>query len=125
MYLPKPDHRDGTAKKSQWVIPVSGEVESFRLAIDEGWFKDGLGWSLHLRDDHAAYLGTAAQDPGPAKALFLALFEIAPICHGFPADHRRSSREKPPTAVRSAWLDRKYLRPAVIRKIGKGQRCSL
>ena len=43
----------------------------------------------------------------------------------FLRNHRRSKREKPPTTVRDAWMRADHLRPAVIRKIGRGQRCAL
>lgn len=124
-YSPKSDHRDGTAKKSQWTVAVAAEIESFRLAVAEGWTNGALAWSLHIHNGRADYLGTSAKDPGPDEPLFLALFEIAATCHGFPADHRRSNREKPPAHVQRAWLASPVIRDAVVRKIGRGQRCSL
>src|SRR4051812_34350996 len=102
-YLPKSDHRDATAKKSQWQVDVAAEIEAFRLAIIHEWTDDDLAWSLHVVDGSAQNLGVSAKDPGPVEPLFLALFELAPSCHGFPADHRRSTREKPPSHVRRAW----------------------
>jgi hypothetical protein len=124
-YVSKPDHRDGTRVKSQWNIPIKDEHASFALGIDNGWKSGQAAWSLHLNDERAAYLGRSAVDPGPVVPLFIAYFQISSICHGYPSDLKRSAREVPPNPVRGDWLAKGYLRPAVIRKIGRGLVCGL
>src|SRR6266508_1283734 len=96
-YVVKGDHRDGTLRKSQWIIPVQAELNSFQIALDQGWTLGDQAWSLHFVEENAQYLGTAAAVPGPADPLVVAIFELAKNCHGYPANHRRSAREKPPT----------------------------
>ena len=124
-YVIKPDHRDGTPVKSQWTIKRTQELDAFRLAITSGWIVGTFAWGLHINEDKTMYLGKAAMKPGPPTDLFLAVFDLGHTCHGYPADHARSQREKPPSSVRKEWLDKGHLRPAVLRKIGRGQRCSL
>ena len=124
-YVSKSDHRDGTAKKSQWVISVVDEERVFGLAVSSGWTLGDRAWGLHIEQNKARYLGTSATDPGPAVNLIVALFEIAATSHGYPADPRRSNREKPPTEVQREWLRGPYIRAAAVRKLGQGQRCRL
>ena len=124
-YISKPDHRDGTRSKSQWEIPIADEYAAFALGIGSGWVSGSSAWSLHLREGEAAYLGRSAAQYGSQSSLFVAFFQMADICHGYPSDPARSSREVPPNNVRGDWLAKKYLRPAVIRKIGRGLTCAL
>ena len=50
-YIPNVAHRNRTPRKSQWTIPISAEVRSFNLCVDRVWYKNLVGWSLHLDDD--------------------------------------------------------------------------
>jgi hypothetical protein len=124
-YESKPDHRDGTRIKSQWDITLADEYAAFALGVTSGWVDGASAWSLHLNDGSASYLGRSAAQYGSQSHLFMAFFQLATICHGYPSDPARSSREVPPNNVRSEWLAKKYLRPAVIRKIGRGLTCKL
>ena len=124
-YASKPDHRDGTSTKSQWTISVIDEHACFALGVDSDWKLGPHSWGLHLIDGTAAYLGRAAVNPGPNMDLCIAFFQLADTCHGYPSDPKRSIREIPPDAVRSDWLSKGYLRPAVIRKLGRGLTCKL
>lgn len=124
-YLSKVDHRDGTPTKSQWTVPISDEYASFSLGVDSGWISDTAAWSLHLVDGLATYLGRSAQNPGPVAQLCVAYFQLAALSHGYPSDPARSIREVPPNEVRSDWLAKRYMRPAVIRKLGRGLVCKL
>lgn len=120
VYIIKIDHRDGTAVKSQWTIPVHDEHASFALGIDNGWISGQYAWSLHLRDGVADYLGRSAVSPGPSVDLCVAFFQLASTCHGYPSDPRRSVREIPPEEVKNDWLSKGYLKSAVVRKLGRG-----
>lgn len=125
-YISKPDHRDGTPVKSQWDITFNAECTAFTLGVTSGWVKESSAWSLHLTDGAAAYLGRSAVRGGSSRVqLFVAFFQIADVCHGYPSDPTRSSREVPPNDVRSDWLAKDYLRPAAVRKLGRGLTCKL
>ena len=124
-YLSKQDHRDGTAIKSQWCISDDQEYASFALGINSGWVVHQSAWGLHLVNNVADYLGRAAVNPGPDTPLFVSFFQLANPCHGYPSDPKRSTREVPPKEVQSDWLAKRYLRPAVVRKIGRGLTCKL
>jgi hypothetical protein len=124
-YVSKPDHRDGTPIKSQWDISYDEEYASFALGVTSGWIAGQAAWGLHLVGNVANYLGHAAVNPGPNTPLWLAYFQVGAPCHGYPSDPQRSSREVPPNEVRSDWLSKKYLRPAVVRNVGRGVTCKL
>lgn len=125
VYVSKPDHRDGTPTKSQWTISIDAEHACFTLGIGSNWKLDQRAWGLHLVDGTPNYLGHTAFDRDPRADLCIAFFQLADTSHGYPSDPKRSIREVPPDAVRSDWLTKGYLRPAVIRKIGRGLTCKL
>jgi hypothetical protein len=124
-YTSKPDHRDGTPSKSQWNVPIAEEYEAFSLGICNDWVDGQSAWGLKLENGDAVYLGRSAIKYGPADPLFVAFFQLSVICHGYPSDPKRSNREVPPDKVRSDWLSKRYLRAAVVRKLGRGLTCRL
>lgn len=124
-YVSKPDHRDGSADKSQWTIALSDEYVSFEGAIDNAWVDDDKAWGLHVVSDSSEYLGLTATSLGRAIALCTAFFQISDVVHGYPSDPTRSTREIPPNHVRASWLEAGLLRPSAIRKLGRGLRCKL
>lgn len=120
-----PHHRNGNPKKSQWSITTVEEVAVFANALAEGWFGTTAGWGLHPPGSTPLYLGVAVDR---AIGLFIARFVVSARhadWHGYPFDHRDSAREGPPAAVLNAWLASRLLTAAKIRKIVRGQRCSL
>jgi hypothetical protein len=126
LYLSKADHRDGTPEKSQWTIALEDEFASFDRTLSESWAQAKAGWGLHIVDDKARYVGRSALNYGASpKDLFMIFFNIAQVAHGYPSDPQRSKREIPPDSIRAAWLAKQYLRPVVVRKLGRGQPCKL
>lgn len=124
-YVVKSDHRDQTPIKSQWTVDTPTEFEVFERTVDQDWISDGHGWGLHISEGITAYLGKPARDGGSRGDLFVAYFVFESVCHGYPSDPQRSSREIPPQRVRQEWLAEGLLRPATIRKLGRGQACRL
>ena len=125
-YLNHPHHRSTTQKdtKSQWIISVAEEVQAFTHAHGNGWLQSSAGWGLHLESGIVAYLGTLYSDD---SLLFIAKFVDGTATshwHGYPIDHRRSY-DAPSTAILNVWLVSKLLSAAQIRKIARGQPCSL
>lgn len=125
-YQPHLPHRNGAPHKSQWKISVDDEIAAFELAVTEDWANEAHAWGLHLnRDGEADYLGVSPADHPPQRALFIALYELDAVCHGYPVDHQRSNREKPPTSVLNSWLNKGAVPAPAVRKIARGQRCRL
>lgn len=128
-YAPKADHRDNTQAKSQWTISPAEEVACFNRTIEKEWVgPPHVAWGLHFNAAGIAqYLGTSALTHGEAYELFLAKFidgNQNDTWHGYPADPSRHQQDIPPTSIRKAWMGT-HLRAALVRKIGKGQQCSL
>lgn len=125
VYRLNPDHRNGTGGKSQWTIPPPDEVRCFRQADDRAWLSVNVGWGLHMPDGGPQFLGISEDR---SRALFVAKFVAseAPVAwHGYPADHQRHPQDIPAPSVLKAWLDLDLLNPAKIRKLSRGQPCSL
>ena len=125
MYRHHPGHRNWTAGKSQWIISEPAELASFEFARSRGWLLDQVGWGLHIPDQTPEWLGVA-QDH--RTRVFIAKFvgATAPVMwHGYPADHRRNTADIPTERVLNAWLKAAIFSPAKIRKIARGQPCSL
>ncbi|MBS1963098.1 MAG: hypothetical protein JST04_12860 [Bdellovibrionales bacterium] len=124
-YLPHSHHRNGMAGKSQWSIAINEEVECFRDAVHGQWFFQGDGWGLHRILGQAAHLGVAKDR---RTKLFLAKFvnkTSQTVWHGYPADHQNNQQDIPAVEVQRIWLESQILPPPKIRKIARGQPCSL
>jgi len=129
-YIHKKDHRDKTPEKSQWTISELEEQSCFVHGIQKNWNNKSkfVSWGLHL--DHlgkVVYLGITAPNEPEAQELFFAKFIDSSknnCWHGYPANHRKQ-QDIPPEEVLNDWMENKYLPPAKIRKILKGQPCKL
>lgn len=124
-YQINPVHRNGTYGKSQWTVNTSAELVAFDQAWTSGWCAQDVGWGLYTPAGSPEYLGVA-QDH--ATLVFVAKFVAdAQGCtwHGYPADHRRNQHDIPSESIRKSWLDARLLPLPKIRKLGKGQRCTL
>lgn len=125
IYIHKTDHRNGSHSKSQWRISELEERDSFILMYNAPWHKNYGGWSLHIKNKVVRYLGINALRN---RDLILAKFidgNQNNIWHGYPADYVQDSRECPPVEILAAWKKRGYFSGAKIRKIARGQPCSL
>jgi hypothetical protein len=86
-------------------------------------------WGLHFEEQAVTYLGvTASGEPEP-RQLFIAKFVDSnknDQWHGYPADPGGNKQQDiPPETVLNSWLQEQYLRPSIIRKLTKGQKCKL
>lgn len=125
-YIHKIDHRNGNPNKSQWTINEAEERKSFRRAFNSWRDSNHTCWGLHFEDGHVAYLGKTKRSAPEQRDLFIAKFidgNRNNIWHGYPADHVLNQQDIPPEAVLKMWLDFQYLRPAVVRKVSRGQKC--
>lgn len=75
------------------------------------------------------YVGVTAKSNPEERELFIAKFVDSnenSKCHGYPADPcNEKQQDIPPEIILNDWLAKKYLRPQIVRKIGKGQKCKL
>jgi hypothetical protein len=123
-YLIHPHHRDGTLIKSQWIINESEEVECFKKSINNNWNYQNCCWGLYFENSKIAYLGLSAKN---RKKIFIAKFinNDSNDWHGYPIDPQYNNADIPNTSVLNIWLTSDYLTAAKIRKISRGQSCSL
>ena len=120
-----PHHRNRSPQKSQWDISRDQELDVFVNARDQHWLSKDLGWGLHIVRARVAYLGKA-QDR--TRRLFMAKFVDGnrdQKWHGYPADHQRRPSDIPPAPILRDWMNSSLLRRAVVRKVLRGQPCSL
>ncbi len=127
-YIHKADHRNGSPDKSQWTILEPVERRCFERAYTS-WRCSGYNcWGLHLEDNRVAYLGVTKRSAPETRNLFVAKFldgNRNNKWHGYPADHVLNQQDIPPEDVLAMWLAAQLLRPAIIRKLSKGQKCKL
>jgi hypothetical protein len=124
-YQNHPDHRNNSAGKSQWTISEGDELSVFDLARTNSWLLAKCGWGLFMPNGTVSYLGL---DQRHERPLFVAKFVAANqsiLWHGYPADHERHIQDRPSTEILRNWMDSELLPEAKIRKIGRGQPCSL
>jgi hypothetical protein len=124
-YIHKSDHRDSSPRKSQWRISELEERNSFVLMYDAPWHTNYRGWSLHIKGKAAHYLGINALKN---RNLIIAKFidgNQNNIWHGYPADYVQDHRECPSIEILTAWKEKGHFSRAKIRKIIRGQPCSL
>lgn len=127
-YIHKIDHRNGNPDKSQWIIPEATERSCFESAFTTWRSSDFHRWGLHLEDGQAKYLGITKRSAPERRDLFVAKFIDSnrnSKWHGYPADHILNHEDIPPEDTLALWLTAHYLRPAIIRKLSKGQKCKL
>lgn len=127
-YIFKIDHRNGNPDKSQWSISESMEISCFQRAYASWRCSPNNCWGLHLEKDKVAYLGITKSSAPEERRLFVAKFingNKNNRWHGYPADHVLHHQDIPPEDVLARWLQAQYLRPAVVRKLSRGQKCKL
>ena len=122
-YTSNPVHRNRTMGKSQWSITIEDENVCFSRAVANAWLVGQEGWGLHYPTGRPKYLGVA-QDH--TTQVFIAKFVGASeVWHGYPADHQQNQRDIPDEGVLRKWMDAKFLSPAKVRKVLRGQPCRL
>jgi len=120
-----PDHRNHNQEKSQWIISKAEEITSFLDGYRKAWVHDNRAWGLHYANGSPDYLGQAI-DGG--RLLFVARFEDGngnQRWHGYPADHQKKVGDRLPEELKQHWIRTNVLTPAKVRKLVKGEPCSL
>ena len=124
LYVPNPVHRNRTPNKSQWKISLDDEHRSFRLCVEREWCDTDVGWGLHLEGGDPVWLGVTRD--GKTRTFFAKFVNNSRNeWHGYPADHVSSSKDIPKEFVQHSWIKKQLLSTAKVRKIARGQSCSL
>lgn len=117
-----PHHRNNNPNKSQWIVPIDSEFESFRLTIDQSWTEGHSAWGLCIQSAAVQFLGI---DCDRQTELFIAKFVCdasRPEWHGYPANHVRNE-DRPSLTVLNKWLQSGTLPTAKVSKITQGKPC--
>lgn len=125
VYIHKIDHRNGAPKKSQWTISTHDEESCFVKMYSTNWHDGCCGWGLYFNNGIVNYLGKGVKRN---HNLFIAKFidsSKVNIWHGYPADHNVNNQDTPPEELLEDWKKQGYLKLKKIRKIMRGQPCSL
>lgn len=124
-YVATPAHRGKPSQdKSSWSISVPDEVQCFEKASLSGWSGNGHRWGNWSASGKLAPLGTNHWNEELHIARFVDGGATAPW-HGFPADYRRRTQDRPPAQVLFAWRDAGLIEKHMVAKIRMGKRCSL
>jgi hypothetical protein len=119
-------HRNMNPNKSRWTVSINDEATIFQHAASWLWLVkcSGCGWGLHTDAHGLHYLGTV---PGE-KHSFIAKFvsdNNHNAWHGYPADHMSNPHDIPPANILTSWVKNKFIGNPKMRKIMKGQPCSI
>jgi hypothetical protein len=131
LYTHKIDHRNNSGEKSQWTITELEERSCFKYSLEYSWNKPHhyISWGLYFKNDKVEYLGNSAKNEPELCQLFIAKFIDSSKnskWHGYPANPSgQKPQDIPPENVLGDWLSKQYLRPQLIRKITRGQKCKL
>ena len=122
-YGHKPDHRDNTRGKAQWLIKEADERAIFTTAMANCWTEKKFAWSLYRPQGQVAVLGV---DRDHQTEVFIARFDehSTAAWHGYPCNHKEP-QQRPPPSVLNDWLNQRIFSAAKIRKITWGQRCAI
>jgi hypothetical protein len=122
-YEPHPHHRNGNARKSQWIIDEMQEEAVFRYARMVGWVDERAAWGFHPPATDPPQCGSGIVRTEP---LYLAKF-IQPrnsrISHRWPAQPERKPADIPSAQIRSKWLAELPISEPKLRKLFRGQPC--
>ncbi len=131
-YLHKADHRNGSPKKSQWIITKDEERSSFKRAFNSKWIvlsHSESYWGLHFDEhDQVANLGISKSSGPDRFAIFIAKFVDGnknDKWHGYPANHVMNNQDIPPEEILLKWARAEYIRKQLIRKLLGGMKCKL
>lgn len=120
IYVLVDTHRKPRPYKSLWTIAPDREFEVFDFALRAGWVADGIYWGLNIRNGQAHELGQTAP-PHNESALVARTKDCGKRIHGYPADPRRNSQDRPPESVTSKWLQSSLMRKRTIKQLASGE----
>lgn len=126
VYHPNPDHRGikNIKKKAKWDISVDEEIICFVYARKSNWINGDKGWGLHLSNNEPQKVGRLAKpDNRKQRYSWIARFHDGTSTsnwHGWPADTKLKTNDRPTTEVLKDWKKKGYITKAILIKILKG-----
>jgi hypothetical protein len=125
-YIHHPHHRDpGYANaKSQWDIPEMEELQSYTLALTNGWAGTNCLWGLHVVAAKPDFLGKSQLPANEPVKIAKFVSDDGVNWHGYPVAHWLRPFHKPPGTVLSGWIAAGLITRPSMSKIMKGKRCA-
>lgn len=117
-------HRNGTAGKSQWSIPVDDEFDLFAKAKKDGQIFDDKGYALWIVGDAACVLGVTEHESKTRLARFVDGTRTD-HWHGYPANYLRAKNDIPPMSLLRQWKDDGLIEKSDITRLKLQKPCSL
>lgn len=124
IYMISKKHRDESPQKSKWIIPINIEINLFEQAIRLGNEKNYTAWNLFKCNNAISVIGIS-QDGQELKLAKFVDGNKNDRWHGYPANYLRNNQDIPPSNVLDLWVNNKFITPATMAKIRRGQRCNL
>ena len=126
VYLPLGKHRGrATSQRSVWTKPVPTEVACFVQAWGASWGeRDGELWGHRSATGVLEPVGRNNHGEDLWFGKFLRAERISPW-HGYPADYRRKTQDRPPPEVLNRWRALGVLAKHQVAKVAAGRPCKL
>lgn len=123
LYVAVDYHRNGNPQKSQWIISVEEEFESFAIARKNEWFNGLRGWGIHPSGS-LADVGRLVNGRNVQIARFQEMTppgqKIQNVWHGYPADIKGKTNDIPVMEVLNNWLEAGIIQKHQLSKIRRG-----
>jgi len=130
-YIWNMQHRNGNPNKSQWIINHNQEIHVFEYSYGANWISrkqnKKFSWGLNLINEVPSVLGETAKNCElPLQFVRIAKFvEGTQTWHGYPANYRCNSQDRPDPKILENWYTRGYIRKDEIKKVRNMKPCSL
>ena len=124
-YFIQPKHRGSpTSDSCTWTIPVDDEVALFEAALPTACCPGQICWAAEAGGRRLPTVGINVN----RESLFFGKFVDGSAIskwHGYPADYRRRTRDRPPICVLKIWVEQGLIEKHHIAKISGGKKCNL
>ena len=124
-YYVHPKHRGRpTNDRCTWIISVLEEVALFKRAIPVVCCPGQIYWAAEAEGRRLRTVGINVN----RESLFFGKFVDGSAIsrwHGYPADYRRRTQDRPPIPVLQNWETQGLLKKHHIAKISGGKKCNL
>ena len=117
-------HGSPTRQCCTWKIPVDDEVALFKTALPTARSPGQIYWAAEGHDRRLRTVGINIHK----ESLFFGKFVDGSAIskwHGYPADYRRRTRDRPPICVLKIWVEQGLLEKHLVAKISGGKQCNL
>ena len=124
-YYIHPKHRGPPTNEScTWIIPVDDEVALFEAALPTARSPGQICWAAETGGRRLRTVGINVH----RELLYFGKFVDGSVIsgwHGYPADYRRRTQDRPPISVLKIWVNQGLLHKHHVAKISGGKKCNL